>query len=116
MKRKALWIVAITTMHAALTIGAVLTTMGLAMSAFDGKRESGMIDHASSLLTRVLMAPVGPIYQAMTPRKFQGLPLIGDSVVLLNSLLWAIALVWLLERRSRGRAIPRDPAAVGRPS
>ena len=104
MKRKALWVGAITAAHAVLTMGAVLFTMSLAMSAFDGKREPGVADRVSTLLAGALMAPLLPVYQIVTPRAVKSLPFLDNVVLLLNSLLWGVALVWLVERRSRRRA------------
>jgi hypothetical protein len=99
MQRKALWIVTITALHAALTMGAVLVTMTLGMSAFEGKRASGVADSFGGVLAQVLMAPVGPVYRALVPRVVQALPFAGNVAILLNSLLWAIAIVWFVERR-----------------
>ena len=103
-KRKTLWIATITAVHAVLTLGAVLVTMSLAMSAFDGRREPGVVDRVTTMLASTLMAPLGPIYRVITPREVQSLPFVGNVVVLLNSFLWAAALVWLLERGLRRRA------------
>ena len=105
MRRKALWIGGIAAVHALLTTAAVLTAMGLAMGAFDGARAPGLADRASSAAVRILMAPLVPLYTALAPRSVQGLPFVGNAVVLLNSLTWATALVWLAGRSNRRRAV-----------
>ena len=113
IKRKRLWIGALTAVHAVLTLGAVLVAMSLAMAAFDGKREPGVMDRATTLLASTLMAPLGPVYRVITPREVQSLPFVGNVVVLLNSFLWAAALVWLLERRSRRGAVKKAAKPSG---
>jgi hypothetical protein len=104
MRRKALWVGILAVAHACLTVAAVLTSMSLAMAAFDGAREPTILDELCLFVPRVLMAPVVPLYALVVPRAWQRVPIISNGAVLLNSLVWAMAVVWLLERRSRRRA------------
>jgi hypothetical protein len=103
MRRRILWFVGLTAVHAVLTGTIVVVTMGLGMAAFDGKRAAGAVDAIGGIIAKILMAPLMPLYPMLVPYAWRQLPGVGNTVFILNSTLWAAALIWLIGRGVRSR-------------
>jgi hypothetical protein len=104
MKRRIVWALGLTVLHAAVTMGLLLTMLGLSGAAFDGKRSSGAIDAIGGGAMQVLMFPVVTLYSHALPRETR-MSLSGagyeNVAFYLNSLVWGATLVFAFSRRRR---------------
>jgi hypothetical protein len=99
MRRNVAWILMIAVAHAALTMATLLVTGGLVMRAFDGTRAPSVADGMGLWVLRILMMPLGYVPDPIPQAWSDTVPPLRNLLFFMNSLLWGIAIVWLLRRR-----------------
>ena len=100
MKRRALWVVGLGAGHAVLTMSLLLVTVGAVVAAFDGKRPSSVWDAVGLWTVQILTAPLAPIYRQLVPHDWSvSVPVLSRVVFLANSLIWGMAITWLIHYR-----------------
>lgn len=97
--RRALLVVTIAAVHAAITMWLILTVGGLVMSAFDGNRSSSALDAVGLAAVGALMLPLAPVALLVPHGWNAAMPFLGNTFFALNSLLWGVAGAWLFHRR-----------------
>jgi hypothetical protein len=104
VRRNAVVIVIITICHAALSVLALLLSFGMGMSRFDSDVGPSIAEHILDAILVVLYSPVQTVLLASAPGTwFPGLW--GYLPTVVNSLVWAVAIVWGVRwwRRARNR-------------
>lgn len=101
--RKHLTLAAIAAAQLALTVGFVLLDFRAAVEQFFTHGEPSLIDHAVGVTADVLASPLLTGFQSQA----ESWPVWRTLLLAVqNALLWAVAITWLLRRRSKrlGRA------------
>ena len=95
-------IILLTLLHAGVTVGAFLLLFAIGMDRFDTGLDATFLERALDLLVVVLFFPLVHFSRLAPAGSFSGLW--GYVPIVLNSALWASALVYALLwfRRTRG--------------
>jgi hypothetical protein len=88
------WLVVITLIHAVLTFGLLIVSYGRAMENFDSGTPQGLqqLDSILSTASKILSFPFFRIAE------YLGLGFLGPLIILINSALWAFAIVYIYKR------------------
>lgn len=102
MTKRVLWILGFAAAHATISLVTMFTTGGLGLSAFGGDRPPALVVRGSLWLLELLMLPLLPVYRYVLPPDWRlSVPALGNVFLALNSILWGMLLLWLVNHRRR---------------
>lgn len=103
MRKKYWQIAGFTLLHAVISWGLFLVSFAAGMSRFDTSAAAGIGEKVLRLLSRLLLWPIFYPLVEWGPRPlpwyFSGV--LGYTPIILNSLIWGVAIWWLCFRRRK---------------